>query len=74
MEGFSRIARPLYSRTKKKCTGNCEWGDKEQKGFNEARTKLTKAPVLVYSDPLAPTKIETTTSKFVCSGILSQQC
>ena len=51
-----------------------EWGDKEQKGFDELRTKLTTAPVLVYLDPLAPTKIETDASKYVCSGILSQQC
>jgi len=32
------------------------------------------APVLVYFDPLAPNKIETDASKYVSSGILSQQC
>jgi len=74
IEGFSRTARPLYARTKKERVGNWEWGDKEQKAFDELRTKLTTAPVLVYFDPLAPTKIETHASKYVRSGILSQQC
>jgi len=72
--GFSRTAKPLYARTKKECIGNWEWGDKEQIAFDELRTKLTTAPVLVYFDPLAPTKIETDTSQYVCSGILSQDC
>jgi len=57
MEGFSRTAKPLYAKTKKECIGNWEWGDKEQQAFDELRTKLTTAPVLVYFDPLAPTKI-----------------
>jgi len=74
IEGFSRTARPLYARTKKECVGNWEWGDKEQKAFDELRTTLTTAPVLVYFYPLAPTKIETDASKYFCSGILSQQC
>jgi len=74
IEGFSRTAKPLYERTKKEYIGNWEWGDKEQQAFDELRTKLTTAPVLVYFDPLAPTKIETDASKYVGSGILSQQC
>jgi len=74
IEGFSRTASPLYARTKKECIGNWEWGDKEQQSFDELRTKLTTGPVLVYFDPLALTKIETEASKYVCSGILSQQC
>jgi len=74
IEDFSRTGRPLYARTKKECFGNWEWGDKEQKAFDELRTKLTTAPVLVDCDPLAPTKIETDPSKYISSGILSQQC
>jgi len=74
IEGFSKTAKPLYARTKKECIGNWEWGDKEQQAFDELRTELTTALVLVYFDPLAPTKIEIDASKYVCSGILSQQC
>jgi len=73
IEGFSRTARPQYERTKKECIGNWEWGDKKQKAFDKLRTKLTTALVLVYFDPLAPTKIEIEASKYICSGILSQQ-
>jgi len=51
IEGFSRTAKPLYAKTKKECIGNWEWGDKEQQAFDELRTKLTTAPVLVYFDP-----------------------
>jgi len=73
-EDSSRTAKLLYAKSKKECIGDWEWGDKEQQAFAELRTKLTTAPVLVYFDPLAPTKIETDASKYVCSGILSQQC
>jgi len=73
IEGFSRRAKPLYAKTKKEYIGKWEWGDKEQQAFDELGTKLTTAPVLVYFDPLAPTTIETDTSKYICSGILSQQ-
>ena len=74
IEGFSRMARPLYAKTKKECIGKWEWGHKEQQAFDELRTKLTTAPVLVCFDPLASITIETDASKYVCSGILSQQC
>ena len=74
IEGFSRTARPRYAETKKKCIGNRELGDKEQKAFKELRTKLTTAPVLVFFNPLATTRIETEASKYVWSGKLSQQC
>jgi len=74
IEGFSRTAKPLYANTKKECIGNWEWGDNEQQAFDKLRTKLTTAPVLVYFDPLAPSKIETDASKYFSSGILSQQC
>jgi len=63
IEEFSSTAKPLYAKTKKQCIGNWEWGDKEQQVFDELRMKLTTAPVLVYFDPLAPTKIETDGSK-----------
>jgi len=72
--GFCRTAKPLYAKTTKECMSNGEWGDEEQPAFDELRTKLTTAPGLAYFDPLATTKIETHTSKSLCSGILSQQC
>ena len=56
IEGFSRTARPLYARMKKECVGNWEWGAREQTAFDELRTKLTTAPVVVYFSPLADRK------------------
>ena len=51
-----------------------EWTDKEQHTFDELPRKVTTAPVMLHFKPEAPTKIETDASKYVCSGILSQQC
>ena len=67
-------AKPLYDRTRKKYDCKWKWADKEQHAFNELKRKLKTAPVMVYFNPKAPTKIETDASKYVCSGILSQQC
>jgi len=74
IEGFSRTAKLLYAKTKMEYIGHWGWGDKEQQAFDELRMKLTTAPVLVYFDPLAPTKIETDGSKYLYSGRLSHQC
>src|ERR1700712_3698295 len=74
IDGFSRTAKQLYERTEKKHDNKWEWGNREQEAFDKMRKKLTTAPVLVHFDPLAPHKIETDASKYVCSGILSQQC
>ena len=70
IEGFSRIAKPLYDRTKKDV--KWEWGDKEQAAFDELRQKLCSTPVLTYFKPGRPLLVETDASKYVCSGILSQ--
>ena len=74
IEGFSRTANSLHDRTQKKYDGKWEWGEKEQQAFGELRRKLTTTPVMVHFDPRAPIKLETDASKYVCSGILSQQC
>ena len=63
----------IGKKAKTESIGNSECGDKEQQAFDELRTKLTRAPVLVYFDPLVPTKIETDAAKYICSGILSEQ-
>jgi len=73
IEGFSRTDKPLYAKKKKEGIGNWEWGDKEHQAFDELRAKVTTTPVLVYFDPLVPTKIERDTRKYVCFSILSQQ-
>ena len=74
IEGFSRTANSLHDRIQKKYDGKWEWGEKEQQAFDELRRKLTTTPVMVHFDPRAPIKLETDASKYVGSGILSQQC
>ena len=74
IEGFSKTAKPLYDRTQKKYDGKWEWREKEQQGFDQLRRKLTTTSFMVHFDPEAPIKLDTDASKYVCSGILSQQC
>lgn len=45
IEGFSKIARPLTQLLKK--DKSFEWSDKCEKSFQELKTRLTSAPVLV---------------------------
>ena len=73
INGFSRIARPLYQLTSKKGKENWIWKKKEQNSFDQMKRSLTAPPVLVHFDPNRPIMIETDASNYVCSGILSQQ-
>ena len=70
IEGFSRIAKPLYDTTKKDT--KWEWKEKQQEGFDELRKRLTTAPILQHFKPELPIMIETDGSNYVCSEILSQ--
>ena len=45
----------------------------EQQAFDKLRRELTTTPVIVHFNPRAPIKLETDASKYVYSGILSQQ-
>ena len=73
INGFGRIARPLYQLTTKKGKENWMWRGEGQDSFDQMKRSLTKAPVLVYFDPDKPIIIETDASNYVCSGILSQK-
>ena len=71
IEGFSRTAKPLYNLTKKGISW--EWRQKEQNAFNKLRRKLCSTPVLTYCEPGRKLMIKMDTSKYISSGILSQQ-
>src|SRR6266852_664716 len=49
IEGFSRIAKPLYDLTKKE--KKWEWTEKEEKAFEGLKPLLTTAPLLQHFDP-----------------------
>lgn len=70
IEGFAHVATPLN-----KLTGKTEWTWTEdcQHAFEELKTKITSAPVLMIPDTSAPFRVKTDTSKFATGGVLSQE-
>src|ERR1700710_2152534 len=70
IEGFSKIAKPLYDLTKK--DKKWEWTEEEEKAFEGLKDLLTTAPLLQHFDPDRQVVIETDASNYVCAGILSQ--
>ena len=70
IEGFSKVAKPLYKLTTK--DQRWEFGTKQQEAFNELIHKLTHASILAHYDPKKPIMIETDASKYVTAGIISQ--
>ena len=70
IEGFSKIAKPLYQLTKK--DQKWQFGTKQQEVFDRLIRKMTHAPILAHYDPKKPITIETDASKYVTAGIISQ--
>jgi hypothetical protein len=48
--GYAELAKPLYEATKDKALW--AWGPDQQKGFEELKTALLRAPALALPDPL----------------------
>jgi hypothetical protein len=71
IEGFSRVAKPLYDLTKKEV--KWEWTSKAQAAFDGLKNKLTTAPILQHFNPDKEIIIETDASNYGCSGIISQR-
>ena len=70
IEGFSRIAKPLYQLMEK--DKKLEFGEKQQKAFENLVYKLTHAPILAHYNPKKAVTIETDVSMYVTAGIISQ--
>ena len=73
INGFSRIAPPLYQLSTKKGKENGIGRDKEQNSFDQMKTSRTTAPILVHFDPSKPITVETEVSNYISSGIFSQK-
>ncbi|MEM7375695.1 MAG: reverse transcriptase domain-containing protein, partial [Bacteroidota bacterium] len=67
---FARIAGPLHDLTKKDTP--FVFGDKEQKAFEELKTKITQAPVLIMPDTEKPYVIVSDASKIALGAALLQ--
>ena len=62
--------KPLYQLTEK--DKKWEFGEKQQKAFENLVHKLTHAPIVAHDDPKKVVTIETDVSKYVTAGIISQ--
>ena len=70
IEGFSKIAKPLHQLTEK--DKKWEFGEKQQKAFENLIHKLTHARILTHYDPKMAVIIKKDASKYVTAGIISQ--
>ncbi|NKR04773.1 hypothetical protein GUJ75_26455, partial len=70
VKDFSTIACPLNELTKKNVP--FVWGEAQQQAFDELKTRLTKAPVLVLPDFTKTFEIECDASGLGIGGVLMQ--
>jgi len=71
IQDFSAKARPLFDLT---CSEQVwTWSRKEQAAFEDLKTVVTTAPVLVSLQELDPFQIEADSSDFATGAVLSQQ-
>ncbi|QRW20573.1 Retrotransposable element Tf2 protein [Rhizoctonia solani] len=68
---FSSVARPLHNLTKKDSPWS--WDVLEEQAFQELKALVTKAPVLIHSNPNLPYYLETDASGIAMGAILSQR-
>ena len=68
IKGFSDIAKPLTSLTKKDVPFH--WGEKQQEAFENLREKLCEEPVLQYPDFTRPFIVTTDASGIAIGGIV----
>ena len=70
IEGFSKIAKPLYRLTEKDL--KCEFGMDYHNAFKQLIDKWTNAPVLTQYKLKKPITMERDASKYVTAPIFSQ--
>ncbi|KAF8756697.1 hypothetical protein RHS01_04274 [Rhizoctonia solani] len=68
---FSSVAQPLYNLTKKETLWSC--GILEEEAFQELKSLVTRALVLIHSNPKLPYYLKTDASGVAMGAILSQQ-
>jgi len=68
---FSTKARPLFDLTRSEQVWT--WSGKEQAAFEDLKTAVTTAPVLVSPQESDPFRIEADSSDFATGAVLSQQ-
>jgi len=71
IQDFSAKARPLFDLTRSEQVWT--WSRKEQVAFEDLKTAVTTAPVLVSLQESDPFRIEADSSDFATGAVLSQQ-
>jgi len=72
VKDFAMIAKPLYEITRKDKKWN--WGERQQKAFEELKKRFTMKPVLVTLDLDREMRVEVDTSDFVTGEVLLMKC
>ena len=71
VKDFAKIVRPLHEMTRKENKWN--WGEKQQKAFEELKERFMMKPVLVTPDLDKEMRVEVDASDFT-GGVLSMKC
>ena len=72
VKDFATIAKPLYEMIRKDKKWN--WGDRQQKAFEELKRRFTMEPVLVIPNLDKEMRVEADASDFAIGGVLSMKC
>ena len=72
VKDFAMIAKPLHEMTRKDKKWN--WGEKQQKAFEELKKRFMTEPVLVTPDLDREMRVEADASDFATGGVLSMKC
>jgi transposase InsO family protein len=73
IQGFSKIATPLYNLTRKEQEETWTWDAPHQQAFDVLRKALYSAPTLAHFDRSKPAILECDASDTAIGGILSQK-
>ena len=72
VKDFAMIAKPLHKMMRKEIKWN--WGERQQKAFEELKKRFTIEPVLVTLDLDREMRVEVNVLDFVMGGVLSMKC
>ena len=72
IKDFAQVARPMNILTRKDV--KWQWGEEQQKAFDELKRIFTTKPVLVAPDLDKEFRVEADASNYAIEGVLSMKC
>lgn len=70
IKGFLQVAKPLLDLLKKKLS--FEWGDEQQKAFEDFNKKISSSLVLIFFNFMKPFELHNNASNFAIGGVFMQ--